>query len=780
MDKFYLDELLSSLTSDDNINFLLKWLADSGIKLGIAAREKGKKKLRELAKYFVAELSNYPENNTELISFRDNINELLYKEFIVYISENFPEVKVTIIAKPFNDVLKKPDVIESFTSDESPKLSSSIKIISEEELKRLMAKPASTLSHNNILDYLSNPLILSMFVNLVDNFRTAHKNTEANGVYSLESAMKKVKDEGYRVEKIVNKKELDKLIAIMNEHSDSDSNDSEEEVVVRKPKKKMEDNEVEEPEDDKDKKPDKKWIKQREVKARKPVTEKIHAGERSAISSRNKPTEIKQPIVAVKSNDPFARTNRGSKNMVKTETPAVSVKTPNRRIPTKQNEFSTSQIAVSPNVKNEVVTKPEPVKQPVKIIPKHVAQKSPKIEEPQNDHHEMRYSDVYQDNQDVSFRDNGEVKKSKSVPMIKQPVVVEKVYDDDPESEEEETELDKFIDNIDVSSDEEMVENDPDDLDVDIDEMEEEIVEEDGYGKELDIINSNINLENVTIGNLNEIKEELERLALLKKQFSNDESIIDEIDDQIAKITLALSSLKQKTKTNILNNKESAKSVQQASESEIFDLEFDPKDIDPKKIYLTFSINKKVINLTLEKYYLPSSKNNINKFNNKFCVFYAGRIHNCLIPHGNYNSLEPIISAIKNELKFIVIDIIDHKLSIKVENNVNFDLVMNDCSVFNLFGFTKNNQSIYKNKFCYVSDSKINLINSSKVYLSISNFVENFELQTDEDVEITHQIKSSSASILIRQLAFRFTFANGQPYDFPEKFRICFKAFYAK
>jgi len=783
MDKFFHNRLTATLMGNDNIDYFLRWIHDSGITLTEKATINAKKQLYELINIKITGLTNSPDNEEQLQLFHQHINQLVYEEFIQYIRSVFPNIKVTITDPP-----------STSKNTSMPSINGTrVRVITEEEKQKLLSGKNTTKT-DDILELLSNPMILSMFVAMIENLKTLNKNSgpigpNANGVYTYDSAMRKLKEEGGRLEKIVTKEQLDKIINAMN------SDDSDEDVSKKTSKKKnMSDNE----ENDtivvkKNSRNDEQGkVHQRDVKIRKAQTgnRKQVSSDRQVASSHSKTDSRENPQPTTpKVTTPAFRTpknalSKSSDNDVIVEKKSLPIK---QGLTNKNSKFE-EDFVPKKNVKHSNIEEDHTSFKESSKSGTNVNDPSRRVATISGDTMEKKHSQTKQsfskfeeeeeDDDEIIIekpkakqfnKTNDNIAIPKNVPMQPMDNLISKMKNAIPNknqqlnNHEEEDSNDELIDGIIVSSEDETYYDE-----------EEEFSE----NEELIIVNPNIDFENLTIDDLPAVKEELERLSYLKKEFSYDTDISSEITKQISNITLAFSSLKKKTKDIIDTHRENIEVMEQATDGEIFDLEFNPKTIDPKKTDLSFNINKRVTSFFLVKYYLPRSKNNINRFNNKFAVNYNGRVRECVIPIGNYDSLQPIIAFILSELEFITLELTDGKLIMQTNDRSNFDLINNQSSIFPLLGFTKTNNSEYKNKFCYISDSEIDLSINDKVYLHIANFVDNLELETNKDIDIMHALKTNSVSILIRQLIFRFKSKNGQPYDFPEKFRISFKAIY--
>lgn len=690
MNKNYSDELASLLRSNENIEYLLQWIYESNIILVDKAKITAKGKLNEFINQKLSTLTNAPENDIELIEFHNQINQLIYNDFISYFKNVKPNHSISIVPSPIKTESKPPI---------------KFKIITEEEKRKLLnSKTGTTSKSDEVLELLSNPIILSMFVTLVDNTKAITKDTTVvNGKYSKEAAMRKVRDQGGRVEKIVTKDELNRIIKYMNTETDESE---EEEIVVRKPPKKeqvKEEPQIEIKNQD-------FVTKSREIKARpeargrKPITT-----ERTQISTRTHGEEEKQ-----------------TRNVITSNKKSVPKKT---ELSNNNEQHDLDELLLKFTAKNKQVNNTKPI--------------------PLEEVDDFEITNKVRDK--TITKANGKVNNS-----------VHYASDDE-------------IDGIQVSDSEDEISG----------EQYEETTEEDVTIQEEDIVieNPDIDLNDSNFENIPTLKKEIERLVTLRDNYP---SIASQIDERIKVITKAFGKIRKQAVSEIHSNKDNIQLIEDSSNGEVFDLEFDPK-ILIKQPNVSYTINKRVSSFFLTKYYLPRSKNNINRLNNKFAVNYNGMVHECIVPIGYYKDLQTIVSFISSELDFLTIDILEEgsenedyitKVKIQMNDKSNFDLINNNNSIFPLLGFTQKYNNNYKNKFCYISDSSINLVMNDKVYLDIDKFASNLELQTNQEVTLTQPLKNNAISILIRSLIFSFKSSNGQPYDFPDKFKISFKVIY--
>lgn len=149
-------------------------------------------------------------------------------------------------------------------------------------------------------------------------------------------------------------------------------------------------------------------------------------------------------------------------------------------------------------------------------------------------------------------------------------------------------------------------------------------------------------------------------------------------------------------------------------------------EIDPianhnflKNIIITDTNTEKLTKkISLVGYQVYTNINNITRFNNVFMICCQEQMYRCELIPGLYE-INDILSGIKSHINFIDFVVDNDKIKIFTTNEMNFELMLFDNTIFNLLGF-KSNGVAYRDENQYISSDPYNITNTSDIYLALS------------------------------------------------------------
>jgi hypothetical protein len=289
------------------------------------------------------------------------------------------------------------------------------------------------------------------------------------------------------------------------------------------------------------------------------------------------------------------------------------------------------------------------------------------------------------------------------------------------------------------------------------------------------------NLDSETIIQMNKRLEEILRQKnILLSQNKLDE--VDVLNKEKDKLIQAAKKYKEKFTEISKSNKSKLSQLSTSHEakndnSELLNLEFDPRIdyMDQKKIEIDYKSDKKIVDIILVSYYLPSNPNNITRFNNSFKIYFNERMNYLAIPEGIYE-IDLLLEYVVNQLNFLEMSI-DDKKRVVISNKIDiaFDLMIDEDSVFKVLGFIDKEQN-YKGKKSYVGFVPYNLDIKPSIKFSFSGTTMTpIDLELDKNVEYNKSIKKYRSGTFIRKFKLDLLNNKGQYYDFIEPFRMCFE-----
>ncbi len=296
-----------------------------------------------------------------------------------------------------------------------------------------------------------------------------------------------------------------------------------------------------------------------------------------------------------------------------------------------------------------------------------------------------------------------------------------------------------------------------------------------------------IDLKKITRESLPDVQKRINEILELKDKFrkENNSEMISKLDSEKNEIINAVSEFKKELKKQEEVNKNKISSFSLSREegennTEILDLKFDPTNDynDLKNISITCKTNTKIKEILLLDYYVPHNTNNITRFNNKFIIYFNGKINKIIIPPGKYE-IDVLLNFIKNYANYLDFTIDDDKkITISNVMGIKFDLVNDKDTIYQLLGFTEKNEH-YKDKLSFTANKSYNTNANDKIFFSMSGSAMNPMLLTfNKEISTNTVIKSSKAGVMINKLNLFLTDDNEQNYDFIEPFKMCFRITY--
>lgn len=298
-------------------------------------------------------------------------------------------------------------------------------------------------------------------------------------------------------------------------------------------------------------------------------------------------------------------------------------------------------------------------------------------------------------------------------------------------------------------------------------------------------------LDNLSNDTLPLVEKYIKELVEIKNKYltDGDSEMVKKIDEEKSKIIKAITAHKQKIiqqakesetkyKNIVLKNE---KITSENKSMEKLDLQFDPSNDfrDLKNIVINCTSESKVSEIVLVSYYLPMNSNNVNRFNNRFTIYFGNKVNSITIPPNKYE-INVLLDYIKNQANFLEFNISkDNIVTIKNTMNMKFDLMTDlDDSVFPLLGFTEKPSS-YKDKLFYSGNKAYNLECNQKVFFTLSrSTIDPIPLEFDKEITINKTLKHTRNGINLKQLALLITNELGQCYDFIMPFKMCFQLTY--
>lgn len=215
---------------------------------------------------------------------------------------------------------------------------------------------------------------------------------------------------------------------------------------------------------------------------------------------------------------------------------------------------------------------------------------------------------------------------------------------------------------------------------------------------------------------------------------------------------------------------------------EYLDLKFDPTNDfnDLKNISIGFKSNGRIRDITLVDYYLPYNNNNVTRFNNKFVVYFNGKINRIVIPPGKYE-IDMLLAYIKNYANFLEFSISENNvISVKNTMGLKFDLMNDKDTIFPLLGFIEKSE-VYKDETEYTGSQPYNVNGNDKIYFSMSgSAMDPINLEFNQEIILNKSLKYSRAGVIIPKMSLYLVDCNEQYYDFILPFKMCFKITYAE
>ncbi|QGR53998.1 hypothetical protein [Moumouvirus maliensis] len=304
---------------------------------------------------------------------------------------------------------------------------------------------------------------------------------------------------------------------------------------------------------------------------------------------------------------------------------------------------------------------------------------------------------------------------------------------------------------------------------------------------------------NLTTEDLLFLNNEAKKLIALKNKFMKEgnHDMIIQIDKKNSIIRDKITKHRQKLDSDVKNTKNKLSTITKSLDSgnntnnmDELNLEIDPTiEIDEiknnnysdlKDIKIELKKEKKITEITLVNYYLPSNKKNITRFNNKFSIYFNNGIARIVIQPGFY-TLDTLFECITSQVSYLKFSV-DKNNIITISNtyDMEFDLVCDKIeeTILPILGF-RDKIDKYKQNTSYTGSTSYNL-DMDKIYFSLSGTaMEPFEVEPDKEMTPNKIIKKSRTGLTLKYLILNFKNSLDQYYDFNDKFKICLKITYA-
>lgn len=299
-----------------------------------------------------------------------------------------------------------------------------------------------------------------------------------------------------------------------------------------------------------------------------------------------------------------------------------------------------------------------------------------------------------------------------------------------------------------------------------------------------------IDLTKLTKDMLPTIQKRLTELLELKNKYliEDDVKMVNQIDTEKEQLMAAVRNFKNELEKEAREseNKISGLSMSKSKRPddgdnvEYLDLKFDPTNNfnDLKNIIIKFKTDDKITDISLIDYYLPFNENNVNRFNNKFVVYFNNNITRINIPPGKYE-IKNLLDYIKSKVTFLDFTINENNIiTIKNTMDMKFDLMLDGDTIFPLLGFNGKMDS-YKEKLMYSAAVPYNINPNEKVLFTLSgSTMEPMEMEFDKEVVVNKSLKKSRAGVVMKQIVLHFSDVLNMCYDFVMPFKMCFKITY--
>lgn len=205
-------------------------------------------------------------------------------------------------------------------------------------------------------------------------------------------------------------------------------------------------------------------------------------------------------------------------------------------------------------------------------------------------------------------------------------------------------------------------------------------------------------------------------------------------------------------------------------------LELDPTQDhnDLRNITVGLKLDRSITEIVLMGYRVPFNAHNVTRFNNRFPVYFNGRINRVSVPTGTY-TIELLMGAITSQASFLDLTV-DGKGFVTVRNTLNlpFDLMIEDGTLYQVLGFTERSDE-YKGELTYRGAQPFDL-NANRVLtlgmLGSSKDPINLEFDADVTLEEPAVLKRVARGFTQKQITLNLKDKHEQLYDFVQPFQL--------
>src|SRR5690606_29033667 len=249
---------------------------------------------------------------------------------------------------------------------------------------------------------------------------------------------------------------------------------------------------------------------------------------------------------------------------------------------------------------------------------------------------------------------------------------------------------------------------------------------------------------------------------------------IEKVDAEKNQIIKAVMTYKKTLEESVKESDNKIKNVTITStdnDTEDLNLKIDPSQdhSNLKNIVIKSKTDRKITEITLVDYFVPFNENNITRFNNKFAVYFNGKTTRVIIPPMKYD-ISTLIDFLKSQITFLDFTVNDSIVTITNTLEMEFDLTIDDDTIFQALGFNKRSND-YQSKKSYSGSIPFNINGNEKVLFSLSGTpMEPMLMEFNKINTVNKVLRSVKNGVTLRQLKLSFMNGDNQYYDFMESF----------
>lgn len=251
---------------------------------------------------------------------------------------------------------------------------------------------------------------------------------------------------------------------------------------------------------------------------------------------------------------------------------------------------------------------------------------------------------------------------------------------------------------------------------------------------------------------------------------------IEKVDAEKNQIIKAVMTYKKTLEESVKESDNKIKNVTITStdnDTEDLNLKIDPSQdhSNLKNIVIKSKTDRKITEITLVDYFIPFNENNITRFNNKFAVYFNGKTTRVIIPPMKYD-ISTLIDFLKSQITFLDFTVNDSIVTITNTLEMEFDLTIDDDTIFQALGFNKRSND-YQSKKSYSGSIPFNINGNEKVLFSLSGTpMEPMLMEFNKISTVNKVLRSVKNGVTLRQLKLSFMNGDNQYYDFMESFNV--------